>query len=70
MKCEPEFKCDFKLKTNTINQQSSLNSTIKSGIELKNISFKYPETKQNILRNLLELKSTISIILILRKKEK
>lgn len=42
---------DFKLKTNTINQQPNINGTIKSGIELKNISFKYPEAKNDVLSN-------------------
>ena len=43
---------DFKLKNTLIENQSYNNDKIQKAIELKNISFKYPETKNEILSNL------------------
>ena len=43
---------DFKLKNTLIENQSYNNDKIQKAIELKNISFKYPETKNDILSNL------------------
>ena len=37
---------DFKLKNTSFDQQSFKNNKIQRDIELKNISFKYPETKK------------------------
>lgn len=43
---------DFKLKNKSFEEQSFKDEKIQGDIELKNISFKYPETKNNVLSNL------------------